>query len=117
MNRNLCWRTDEGLQLDAGAFLLGLERAAGVTAELVGKPADGFFTAALTRLGVAAEAALMVGDDIEADVLAAQRDGITGVLVKTGKYLPSVHQAASAAPDHVIDSLVDVPGLIRRMTA
>ena len=29
----------------------------------------------------------MVGDDIETDVLAAQRQGLTGVLVKNGKYL------------------------------
>ncbi len=37
MHRNLFWRTDAGLQLDSGAFLLGLERAAGVKAVVVGK--------------------------------------------------------------------------------
>ena len=29
MHRGLYWRTSEGLQLDAGAFLAGLEQAAG----------------------------------------------------------------------------------------
>lgn len=112
MHRNLCWRTAAGLQLDTGAFLLGVERAAGVEAEVVGKPADAFFAAALRRLDVEASAALMVGDDIEADVLAAQRNGITGVLVRTGKYRTATHRAASAAPDHVVDSFADLPALL-----
>lgn len=56
----------------------------------------------------------MVGDDIESDVLAAQRCGITGVLVKTGKYLPEAHASASGTPDHVLDSFADLPALLER---
>jgi HAD superfamily hydrolase (TIGR01458 family) len=115
MHRNLYWRTDAGLQLDTGAFLLGLERAARVEADVVGKPAAPFFASALTHLGVDASATLMVGDDIETDVLAAQRSGITGVLVKTGKYLPETHRDAPEAPDHVIGSFADLPGLLERL--
>ena len=112
MHRNLYWRTDAGLRLDSGAFLAGLEAAARVEAEVTGKPSPAFFAAALGHLGVDAADALMVGDDIESDVLAAQRAGITGVLVRTGKYLPETHRAASGAPDHVIDSFADLPGLL-----
>ncbi|WP_406471380.1 HAD-IIA family hydrolase [Streptomyces sp. NBC_01615] len=112
MHRNLYWRTDRGLQLDSGAFLLGLERAARTEAEITGKPAPAFFETALARLGVGPGEALMVGDDIESDVLAAQRTGITGVLVKTGKYLPESHRAASGEPDHVLDSFADLPALL-----
>jgi HAD superfamily hydrolase (TIGR01458 family) len=112
MHRNLYWRTAEGLRLDTGAFLLGLERAAGVTATVVGKPSRAFFTAALDRLGVRAEGAVMVGDDIESDVLGAQRHGITGVLVKTGKFRPEALRAASGTPDHVVDAFADVPRLL-----
>src|SRR6266704_4888975 len=50
MHRGLYWRTSEGLQLDAGAFLAGLEQAAGTEAEVVGKPAPAFFAAALDNL-------------------------------------------------------------------
>jgi HAD superfamily hydrolase (TIGR01458 family) len=112
MHRNLYWRTDDGLQLDTGAFLAGLERAAGVTAQITGKPADAFFAAALAAVGADPSATLMIGDDIEFDVLAAQRNGITGVLVKTGKYLPQTHQAASGTPDHVLESIADLPALL-----
>ncbi|MFF3333043.1 HAD-IIA family hydrolase [Streptomyces sp. NPDC002888] len=112
MHRNLYWRTDAGLQLDSGAFLAGLEAAARVEAEVTGKPSPAFFAAALGHLGVGADEALMVGDDIESDVLAAQRAGITGVLVKTGKYLPQTHRAASGTPDHVVDSFAGLPKML-----
>ena len=98
LHRNLYWRTDRGAALDTGAFLAGLERAAGVTAEVVGKPSAAFFGAALGRLRVPPEAALMVGDDIEADVLAAQRLGITGVLVRTRKFLPRALDPRAGRP-------------------
>lgn len=114
MQRNLFWRTDDGLELDTGAFLAGLEEAAGQTADVVGKPAEGFFASALDLLGARPSDAVMVGDDIESDVLAAQRAGLTGVLVKTGKYLPRTHREASGTPDHVIDSFADLPGLLSK---
>ncbi|MGW0734932.1 HAD-IIA family hydrolase [Streptomyces sp. NPDC002851] len=115
MHRNLYWRTADGLDLDTGAFLLGLERAARVEAEITGKPSEAFFATALDHLGADPAETLMVGDDIESDVLAAQRSGVTGVLVKTGKYLPETHRAASGTPDHVLDSFADLPDLLERL--
>ncbi|MFF5476175.1 HAD-IIA family hydrolase [Streptomyces sp. NPDC012935] len=115
MHRNLYWRTDDGLQLDTGAFLAGLEKAARVEAEITGKPSAAFFEAALAHVGVGAGEAVMVGDDVESDVLAAQRAGVRGVLVRTGKYLPETHRAASGTPDHVIDSFADLPALLREL--
>jgi HAD superfamily hydrolase (TIGR01458 family) len=112
MNANLYWQTDEGLKLDTGAFLPGLERATGVTAEVTGKPAAAFFEAALGALGATPADAVMVGDDIENDVLAAQRLGITGVLVRTGKFQAGTASAAAVAPDYVIESVADLPALL-----
>ncbi|WND16829.1 HAD-IIA family hydrolase [Streptomyces violaceus] len=116
MHRNLYWRTDEGLRLDSGAFLAGLEQAARVEAEITGKPARAFFEAALARVGAGAGEAVMVGDDVESDVLAAQRAGVTGVLVRTGKFQPDALRAADGTPDHVIDSFADLPALLRSRT-
>jgi HAD superfamily hydrolase (TIGR01458 family) len=115
MSRGMYWRTSDGLQLDSGAFVAGLEQAAGTAAEVVGKPAEGFFTAALAHLGVTAEDALMIGDDIDNDVLAAQRCGLTGVLVKTGKYQERTHSRAASHPDHILDSVADLPRLLQQL--
>ncbi len=81
----------------------------------MGKPAPAFYAAALAHLGASAASTLMVGDDIENDVLAAQRQGLTGVLVKTGKYLPRAHLGASGTPDHVLGSFADLPALLDQL--
>jgi HAD superfamily hydrolase (TIGR01458 family) len=112
MHRNLMWMTRRGERLDAGAYLLGLEAATGLEAVVLGKPAAGAFRAGLDALGVPAERALMVGDDVENDVLAAQAVGVTGVLVRTGKFREDQLARASGAPDVVTDSIVDLPALL-----
>jgi ribonucleotide monophosphatase NagD (HAD superfamily) len=82
---------------------------------VVGKPAAAFFATALAHVSADAEHTLMTGDDIENDVLAAQRQGITGVLVKTGKYLPRAHDSASGTPNYVLDSFADLPALLEQL--
>jgi HAD superfamily hydrolase (TIGR01458 family) len=109
LHRNRWWQTSRGPLLDAGAFVAGLEYAAGVEAEVVGKPARAYFQAALAALGAAAEDATMVGDDVEADVVAAKRAGLRGVLVRTGKFEEKTLAAAEIEPDAVLDSVADLP--------
>jgi len=109
MHRNLYWRTAEGWQLDGGAYVAGLEEATGRAATICGKPSAAYFEEALRLLGVTAAEAVMVGDDVVNDVLGAQAVGMTGVLVRTGKFLPTDLQRAEGAPDHVLDSIADLP--------
>jgi ribonucleotide monophosphatase NagD (HAD superfamily) len=92
-----------------------IEQAAETAAEVVGKPCAPFFAAALAHLGADAADILMVGDDIEIDVLAAQRQGLTGAPVKTGKYLPATHRSATGTPDHVLDSFAGLPALLEQL--
>ncbi len=112
MHSGLTWATSDGLRIDAGAYLPGLEAAGNARVEVVGKPAaPGFRTAAaLMRLDPAQ--VVMIGDDLYSDVLAAQDAGLTGVLVRTGKFRPEVLASADRAPDHVIDSVADLPELL-----
>jgi ribonucleotide monophosphatase NagD (HAD superfamily) len=111
MHRNLYWRTNEGWELDGGAYVAGLEEAAGVEATICGKPSRKYFEAALAMLGVGAARAAMVGDDILNDVVAARAAGLTGVLVRTGKFQPS--DLEKGEPDAVLDSIADLPGWLR----
>lgn len=112
MHRNLSWMTDEGECLDAGAYLLGLERAARREAAITGKPSPDFFRAGLEALRLPPERAAMVGDDVESDVLAAQAIGMAGVLVRTGKFREEALAAATGTPGHVVGSIADVPALL-----
>jgi len=111
MHRNLYWKTARGWELDGGAYIAGLEEAAGVTATICGKPARAYFHAALELLGVRADRAAMVGDDIVNDVLGAQGAGLTGVLVRTGKFQEC--DLEKGTPHAVLDSIGDLPGWLR----
>jgi HAD superfamily hydrolase (TIGR01458 family) len=110
MHRNMFWRTTDGFELDAGAYVTGLEAASGVHAVVCGKPAPAYFDAALSLLGVSADRAVMVGDDVVNDVDGARAAGLAGILVRTGKFRPDDLDRGS--PDHVVDSLADVPALL-----
>lgn len=83
---NRYFEDDDGLSLDAGGFVAALEYASGIKAELFGKPAPTFFHAALDGLRCRAEEAVIVGDDVEADVNGAVALGMGGMLVRTGKF-------------------------------
>lgn len=108
MHRNLTWKVRDGLALDSGAFVLGLEAASGVSPVVMGKPSPDFYAAALSALGLPATRVVMVGDDLEADVHGAQAAGVRGLLVRTGKFRPGDLERG-APPDAVLDSIADLP--------
>ena len=113
LHRNRWWQTATGPLLDAGAFVAGLEYAAGVQAEVVGKPSAAYFAAALAELDAEAGEAVMVGDDVDADIGGAKAVGMRAVLVRTGKFREETLAEAEAKPDGVVASIADVPALLR----
>ena len=117
MHRSTAWTTTEGLRIDTGMYLIGMEQTSGRKAVAVGKPAPAGFQVAAARLGVEPEEMVMVGDDLNNDVLAAQVVGMTGVLVRTGKFRQDTLDRWAAdefamQPNHVLDSVADLPALL-----
>lgn len=97
--QNRYFMTPTGLSLDAGAFVAGLEYAAGVRAEIIGKPSAAMFHTACAQLGLPPEKVVMVGDDVEADVLGALNAGLQAALVRTGKFrVTDADQLGNRAP-------------------
>jgi HAD superfamily hydrolase (TIGR01458 family) len=114
LQKNRYWETAEGLSLDAGPFVAAVEYAAGREAEVVGKPSPAFFELALGELGVSADRAAMVGDDVEADVGGSMDAGLAGILVRTGKYREDLVRESGIEPTATADSIADVPALLSR---
>ena len=119
MHRNPWWLTPEGPTLDSGAFVVGLEFASERPATIIGKPSPAFFSQAVRDLRREAGAGLrrseiaMVGDDVRSDVRAAQRAGLRGIFVRSGKHgLDDIEMAArergGRRPDAVAASLAEV---------
>ena len=88
LQKNRFWMARDGYRLDAGAFAAALEYGANTQCRLVfGKPNETFFKMILKDTRSRAEQTVMVGDDLEVDIFGAQKVGISGVLVQTGKSL------------------------------
>lgn len=117
LHKNRWWQTADGPLLDAGAFVAGLEYAAQVEAEIVGKPTAAYFESALAELDSTPSEAVMVGDDVEADIGGAKQIGMRGVLVRTGKFRPAALEEADPQPDAVLDSIAELPAWIEAEAA
>jgi len=87
MHKNRNWQPDgKTLTMDAGAFIKAIEYASAKESILIGKPSPIYFQTALMKLGYKKDSEfIMIGDDIETDIVAAQNIGGKGILVFTGK--------------------------------
>ncbi|PIK55530.1 putative haloacid dehalogenase-like hydrolase domain-containing protein 2 [Apostichopus japonicus] len=102
----------DGLALGPGPFVQGLEYATGVTATVVGKPERAFFTEALDSLGCLPEDAVIIGDDVTGDIEGAQKIGVKGILVKTGKYRDGDERKIDPLPSCVAENFASAVDLI-----
>jgi HAD superfamily hydrolase (TIGR01458 family) len=123
MHRNPWWLTPEGPTLDSGSFVVGLEFAAETRARVIGKPSPAFYAQAVRDLRREAGRDLargdiaMVGDDVRTDVRAAQRSGLRGILVLSGKHTEDDVESAARErggrrPDAIAADLAAVVGAL-----
>ncbi|KPX50144.1 HAD-IIA family hydrolase [Pseudomonas syringae pv. tagetis] len=109
LQKNLFWFDRDGERLDCGAFIVGLEAAARVKALVMGKPSSMFFEAALRKINTCASRTLVVGDDVLTDCAGAKAVGASSLLVRTGKYDPTLFEAHRQNVDAVIEGIADFP--------
>ncbi len=95
-----------GFDPGAGSILAAVVAATGAKPVIVGKPAPRMVEMALQRLGTSKDETVMIGDQVNTDILAGQRAGLRSILVTTG-----VPRDDAAVPDRVVDSLLELlPG-------
>jgi HAD superfamily hydrolase (TIGR01458 family) len=112
LEKDRYWMAPEGLSLSAGPFVTALEFATGKTATLMGKPSKSFFELALQDMGLSQGDVVMIGDDIHTDIAGAHMSGISGILVKTGKYRNDAVQNATIKPAHIIESIAHLRNIL-----
>jgi HAD superfamily hydrolase (TIGR01458 family) len=109
VSRDRYWLRGETCVLDCGAYVAGLEYVTGREAEVAGKPAEAFFRAALAGFeGIPPARVAMVGDDPWSDVAGAQRAGLLGWFVESGKADRTVLEEAGVTPDRILASIADL---------
>lgn len=115
MGVNRYFSEGDVLSLDAGPFVHALEYACGTKAVVLGKPSIEFYSTAVRSFGCNPEDTVMVGDDVEADVIGAMSAGLNGILVRTGKFIQGDEKKIktgalcvadiSAAVDHILEQI------------
>jgi len=115
-NADLRYPTSTGFLPGAGSIVAAIQAASGMEPLVIGKPEPGIFTAILERAGIRPEQAVAIGDNPDADIVAAHRAGMRSILVLTG-----VADARLAAtldgerrPDDVAHDPAGVGSVLRR---
>jgi HAD superfamily hydrolase (TIGR01458 family) len=115
MQMNKYWKPDgKTLSLDAGPFINAIEYATGKQAILIGKPSGLYFESALQQLEFSInENFIMIGDDYDNDILAAQNIGGKGILVYTGKTKYPLPKENKIKPSHEAQNLTEVISILK----
>jgi HAD superfamily hydrolase (TIGR01458 family) len=112
LEKDRYWMADDGLSLSAGPFVSALEFATGKQAIVMGKPSKSFFELALQDMNLHPYQVAMVGDDIYSDIAGAHSAGMTGILVRTGKFREEILQNSPIRPDAIIDSIANLKEIV-----
>jgi HAD superfamily hydrolase (TIGR01458 family) len=113
MHKNKYWNPKGELLIDAGAFITGIEFASSKEAIVIGKPSPHYFSAALEKIkSESSERFIMIGDDIESDIIAAQNIGGTAILIYTGKTKYPLDESYRFTPDYETHSLNEVINIL-----
>ncbi|HET7520810.1 MAG TPA: HAD-IIA family hydrolase [Candidatus Limnocylindria bacterium] len=113
-NADVRYPVPDGFVPGAGTIVAALQTASGAEPLIIGKPQPAMFGAILEAAGVPASEALVIGDNPDADVVAARRAGIPVILVLTG--IADAGHAASLdgdrRPDWVARDPAEVASLL-----
>lgn len=109
LHKNRFWQTHNHLKVDIGFYVAGLEYVTGQTAQIMGKPSASFFNRVLSDAKVSPDQVVLIGDDLDSDVGGAQRQGMAGILVKTGKFRQPYLEQSTIQPDAVLASIAELP--------
>ena len=91
-----------GFEPGTGAIVQAIASAARLKATILGKPSAAILTMAMARIDAAPGDTIMLGDQLETDILAARNAGVRGVLVETG--VPP-DPGSTVRPDFLLASL------------
>lgn len=94
--------TADGFEPGTGAILQAVAAAARVTPAILGKPSGEILRMAMERIQAAADDTVMLGDQLDTDILAARNAGVRGVFLETG--VP-INPASSVSPQFILASL------------
>jgi HAD superfamily hydrolase (TIGR01458 family) len=108
MEKDRFWRSPGGLALCGGPYTAALEYSTGQKARLIGKPSAEFLRLALADMKAKPKDTIAIGDDLITDIAGAQRAGMRGFLVTSGKHNRKDAKRSVIRPDAILDSITNL---------
>jgi 4-nitrophenyl phosphatase len=106
------YMSDHGPALSAGPIIKALEYGASKKAVMIGKPSPRMFRLALQLAHEKPSKAIMIGDQIETDLLGAYKAGLGTILVLTGVETRETVHRSNLKPDLVIPTVDNLLGYL-----
>jgi NagD protein len=100
--------TERGLEPANGAMAALMEAASGRKPFFVGKPNPLMMRTALNHLGVHSEDTVMIGDNMETDIIGGIQAGLQTILVLTGVTKADAVARYSYQPNQVLASVAEI---------
>ncbi|MGD0421879.1 MAG: HAD-IIA family hydrolase [Candidatus Bathyarchaeia archaeon] len=97
--------SDHGPALSAGPIIKALEYGSHKKATMIGKPSSRMFNFALKRANEKAENTVMIGDQIETDLLGAKKVGIHTILVLSGVENEASITHSPIKPEFIVENV------------
>lgn len=89
----------EGLLPDAGALIAAIDVTTGRRPVILGKPEASMVAAGLSRLGTSPDETLILGDQLDTDMMLGQSSGILSVLTLSGEAALRAREYENVRPD------------------
>ena len=99
---------EQGIEPACGALAALMEKASGVEPFFVGKPNPLMMRTALNHLGVHSEDTMMIGDNMQTDIIGGIQAGLETTLVLSGVTGADGYQHYSYQPSRVIASVAEL---------
>jgi NagD protein len=99
---------EQGIEPACGALAALMEKASGVEPFFVGKPNPLMMRTALNHLGVHSEDTIMIGDNMQTDIIGGIQAGLETTLVLSGVTGADGYQHYSYQPSRVIASVAEL---------
>lgn len=106
-NADLALPTEEGLWPGSGSLAVAIAAASGTKPFFIGKPEPVIMHYALKKIGLNPEEVLVVGDNLQTDILAGKNGGMDTLLVYTGVTTPQMAKSSDLKATYAVDNLSD----------
>lgn len=115
MQQEIIDHSSGALELNVGSWVRLLERASGIKALVIGKPEPFIYQLACEILELPKRTLLMIGDQVDVDILGAIKYGIRAALVTTGAYQEGDLETG-IRPDFIFEQLDEIIPFLDRRT-